>query len=66
MCPSDMALSAKIQELGDALENGNDLDEFDRSFLESVVERTCNGNHVAALKVGEADRVEAMHRRLCG
>ena len=61
-----MTLADKIQDLNDLVENGDDLDEFDRAFIESIAERTCDGYHVAALQVGEADRVEVMHRRLCG
>lgn len=53
-------LSDMIVELGELAE-GDELNEFDRSFVESVVERTSNGRVPSALMKGEADRVEMLY-----
>ena len=57
-----MTISEMIVELSDL---SDDLDEFDRAFLESVSERTGNGSQTAALQAGEADGVRTMYGRLC-
>lgn len=57
-----MKLSDMIVELG-KLAEGDELNEFDASFIRSVVERTGNGRVPAALMEGEADRVEELHRK---
>lgn len=52
-----------IQSLSELDEDG--LDEFDRSFLESVVERTGNGKAPGVLAEVELTRLERMYDRLC-
>jgi len=59
-----MKLSAMIVELGELADDG-DLNKFDRSFIESVVERTGNGIAPVSLQEGEADRVERIYREKC-
>ena len=59
-----MKLTAMIAELGELAEDG-DLNEFDRAFVVSVVERTGNGKAPAALQEGEADQVEKLYREQC-
>jgi len=56
-----MKLTDMICELGELAEDG-DLNEFDRAFIESVVERTGNGIAPVSLQEGEADRVERLYR----
>ena len=59
-----MKLTDMIIVLGEIAEDGV-MNEFDRAFIDSVVERTGNGIAPVSLQEGEADRVERIYRENC-
>ncbi len=54
-----------IQALGDLVNDDHDFNEFDRSFIESAVERTGNGKAPTMLEESEVTKVEILHKEHC-